>query len=499
MKFLDDIKFALYPELIITILIILNCLIAILVPKDKQGKAFYLNFIGLVVAIFSMGTVSSQKFHFAVYNSFLSDNFTLIFTVLILYGTIITLFMLKPYIQLWTNYKPEFYILLLTSTLGAMLLCGSIDLVMIFIALETLSIPAYIMSGFSKSDKFSNEAALKYFVTGSISSAIFLYGLSILYGLSGSTNLENIGQFTMNMANNPLFILSFIFVMVGIFFKLAAFPFHVWAPDVYTGSPLPVAAFLSVVSKTAGFILLLRLMMNVYGLSLFLAIFLSIVAILTMTIGNIGAVIQTDLRRILSYSSIAQAGYILAGFAILSKVGTSASIFYLICYLFMNFGAWIALEIFINKTGKTTLSAINGLAYSNTPLAIGFTFCLLSLAGIPLTAGFWGKFYLFSSILFAGPIFFTLFIFALLNTVVGLYYYTRIIKSMFVKPINKVYLKNNILKKSICLNTVFVFCVLFVVVIGLFSSPFIAISQQTVMSVPNSGNTMKNLNYFYRK
>jgi len=218
-----------------------------------------------------------------------------------------------------------------------------------------------------------------------------------------------------------------------------------------------------------------------------------------MTIGNIGAVIQTDLRRILSYSSIAQAGYILAGFAILSNAGTSASIFYLICYLFMNFGAWIALEIFINKTGKTTLSDINGLGYSNTPLALGFTFCLLSLAGIPLTAGFWGKFYLFSSILFAGHLFIALFVFALLNTVVGIYYYTRIIKSMFVKPINKVYLKKNILGQSVYLNAALVFCVLFVMAIGFFSSPFIAISQRTVMNMSNPDNTMKNLNYFYRK
>ncbi|MFA6989318.1 MAG: NADH-quinone oxidoreductase subunit N [Candidatus Gastranaerophilaceae bacterium] len=499
MNFLNDIKYALFPEIIISMLIIINCFIAFLVPKDKQDKVFFLNFFGIAAALGSLGIVASQNFHYAFYNSFLSDNLTLIFSTLILLGCFITLLMTKQYIKLWSDYKTEFYTLLLTSILGALLLCGAVDLVMIFIAIETLSIPAYILSGFSKSDKFSNEAALKYFVLGGVSSAIFLYGLSILYGIAGSTNLVNIHQFTANMPDNALLILSMLFILVGLFFKLTAFPLHVWAPDVYTGAPLPVAAFLSVVSKMAGFAILIRILINIYSHNVFAAIFIGMVAILTMTIGNLGAVTQTDLRRIMAYSSIAQAGYILAGIAVLNKIGMSASIFYIVCYLFMNFGAWSAIELFINKTGKTAIKDLQGLAYSNMPLSLSFTLCLLSLAGLPLTAGFWGKFYLFSSIFLAGPLFLPLFIIALINTVVGLYYYTKIIKSMFVKPLNGCSFNHNILKKPIYINTALLFCCIFVIIIGFVASPFITITQKTVISVSNSDNSIKRLNYFYKK
>ncbi|MEL7475478.1 MAG: NAD(P)H-quinone oxidoreductase subunit N, partial [Cyanobacteria bacterium J06555_12] len=326
---------------------------------------------------------------------------------------------------------PEFYILLLTSTLGGMFLAGSTDLIMVFVALETLSISSYLMAGYTKRDPRSNEAALKYLLIGASSTAIFLYGMSLLYGLAGGeTNMEAIAP---HLADAGLAgTLALVFCISGISFKLAAVPFHQWTPDVYEGSPTPVVAFLSVGSKTAGFALALRFLTTVFPTLAdeWRAVF-TILAILTMILGNVVALAQNSMKRLLAYSSIAQAGFVLIGLVVGTEAGYSSTLFYLLVYLFMNLGAFLCVTLFSLKTGTDDITEYSGLYQKDPFLTLCLSICLLSLGGIPPMAGFFGKIYLFWAGWQAGA--YGLVLVGLFTSVVSIYYYVRVIKMMVVK------------------------------------------------------------------
>jgi len=481
MNLLYDLRYALLPETLLTILILMCCVLTFLTAK--KNYIYKVSTAGLVFVLLSCALLPFNSESVAIYGSFVSDAYSILFRFLIVLGSFITLQFAQKYTESFEKSSGEFYVLILTATLGAMFLAGSNDMITLFIALETLSISSFLLTGYTKSDKLSNEASLKYLVIGAASSAVLLYGFSFIYGITGQTNLTAIAEYLSKYSVNLILIISFLLVMGGLCYKIAAVPFHTWTPDIYEGAPVPVTAFLAVVSKMAGFAVIIRVLSQLFASLPVWSFSISIIAIATMTIGNLMAINQTSVRRLMAYSSIAQSGYILTGLAISTTTGIASMIFYLITYLFMNFGTWAAIEIFINKTGKDSIDAFDGLATKQPFVAFGFTICLLSLAGIPITAGFFGKFFLFQSIALAGiQNYFWLLIIALVNTVIAIYYYLRVVAAMILKPAvsdsNK-----NIVKPSMSLNAVLGITVAAVLLIGIFSAPVYTLSKYSALKV----------------
>jgi len=496
MNLLYDLRYALLPETLLTILLIVCCVLSFIFKNQKQKLIYGVNTLGLVIVLLSFGFLSFNNKFVAMYGSFVSDAYSILFRILIVFGSLITLQFCKKYTESFGKSTGEFYALILSATLGAMLLAGANDMIMLFVALETLSISSFMLAGYTRSDKLSNEAALKYLVIGAASSAVFLYGFSFVYGITGQTNIVNIAEYLSRYNVNLVLILSFLLILGGFCYKIAAVPFHMWAPDIYEGAPVPVTAFLSVVSKIAGFAVIIRFLSQIFASLPVWSFSIGVIAIATMTIGNLIAVNQTNIRRLMAYSSIAQSGYILTGLAISTKLGVASMIFYLITYLFMNFGTWAAIEIFINKTGKDTIDAFDGLVTKKPLLAIGFTICLISLAGIPVTAGFFGKFFLFQSIALAGiQDYLWILIIALINTVISVYYYLKIVAAMILKHAVSEF-NEDIIKPSLSLNAVLGITVAAVLLIGIFASPIYSLSKYSAskinFAVPITNISQKN-------
>lgn len=341
--------------------------------------------------------------------------------------------------------KSETYAILFSATIGMCLVAGSQDLLMVYLAVELMSMGSYILAGFARNQPRSQEAALKYILYGSVSTGVMLFGLTWLYGLSGSTSFEAVQSALSGIDGGvPLAsYLIFIFVMAGVGYKIAMVPFHFWAPDVYEGSPTPVTAFLSVASKAAGFALLVRFFYStlfsgfgaswqpVGDLDLDWPLHLAILSAITMTVGNIGAYPQTNLKRLMAYSGIAHAGYLLMGVAILTRSGLESILFYLVMYFFTNFAAFLVIIMVIESAGDERFSGIRGL-WKRAPLAaVVMSLALFSLVGLPPTAGFIGKYYLFYAVLDSQ--FYWLAIVGVINTVLSLYYYARILKAMYLE------------------------------------------------------------------
>jgi NADH-quinone oxidoreductase subunit N len=330
--------------------------------------------------------------------------------------------------------RGEYHSLLLFASSGMFLMAASVDLIVTFLGIEILSIATYILAGFKREDPRSNESSLKYFLLGSFATAFLLYGIALIYGATGSTNYQVIAEVaTLPGGAQTTMIVGLALLLVGFGFKVALVPFHTWAPDVYEGAPSPVTAFMIVGPKAAGFAALLRLLFYALpALSSDWSFLLWLLSILTMTLGNVVAILQTNLKRMLAYSSIAHAGYILIGIVINSRNGLGAVLFYLVAYTVMNLGA---LSIILSLSGKgdsrVHLDDYAGLARRAPVLAAALSLFLISLAGIPLTAGFMGKFYLFSAAIQRG--YTGLAILGVLNSVVSVYYYFRVMIVMYMK------------------------------------------------------------------
>lgn len=345
--------------------------------------------------------------------------------------------------------KGEFYLIVVVSTLGMTLMSGAADLIMAFVALETTSIPLYILAAFKRDDNKSAESGLKYFLYGSFASGLMLYGLSLLYGFTGHTNLYSLAQFlnTETFASNPLPALgAMALVVVGFGFKVSAVPFHFWTPDVYEGAPTPVTAFLSVASKAASFALLARFFVAVFpesvvigeqGLQTFWVQLAAVLSVISMTLGNVIALAQRNIKRLLAYSSIAQAGYTLMGVAAIQantvdgqSQAVAAIAFYMFMYVFTNLLAFAVVILFSEATGSETIADLAGLSRRNPMLALAMTIGLLSLGGVPPAAGFFGKFFLFKSAVESGMVWLALV--GVINAIIALYYYLVVIKVMYV-------------------------------------------------------------------
>ncbi len=388
-------------------------------------------YLGLGAALVTLAYQWNEVPEPSFLGAFIADNFSIAFRGVVALSTLLSLLISWQYADQSKSPLGEYAAILLAATLGAMLLCGSTDLVSVFISLETLSVASYLLSGYLKRDARSSEAALKYLLVGSAAAAVFLYGASLLYGLSGSTNLQTIG-IALQSSSTPLAALALVFILATVAFKIAAVPFHQWTPDVYEGSPTPVVAFLSVGSKAAGFALSVRLLVGCFNaFDLQWKLLFTVLAVLSMSLGNIVALAQTSMKRMLAYSSIGQAGFVMIGLVCGTEEGYAAMVLYMAAYLFMNLGAFACIILFSLRTGSDRIADYAGLYQKDPLITLGLSLCLLSLGGIPPMLGFFGKIYLF----FAGwaDEQYLLVIVGLITSVISIYYYISVIKMMVVK------------------------------------------------------------------
>jgi len=423
------------PEGIVIITLLVVLVGDLIVGRSASRWLPYAAIAGLLGAIVALCFQWDSTNPISFLGAFNSDDLSIVFRGIIALSAVVTILMSIRYVEQSGTALAEFIAILLSATLGGMFLSGANELVMIFISLETLSISSYLMTGYTKRDPRSNEAALKYLLIGASSTAIFLYGVSLLYGLSGGkTQLDAIasGIASANAGQSLGLVISLVFVIAGISFKISAAPFHQWTPDVYEGSPTPVVAFLSVGSKAAGFALAIRLLTTAFPVVteewhfVFTAL-----AVLSMVLGNVVALAQSSMKRMLAYSSIAQAGFIMIGLIAGTDAGYASMVFYLLVYLFMNLGGFICVILFTLRTGTDQISEYAGLYQKDPLLTLCLSICLLSLGGIPPLAGFFGKIYLFWAGWQAQQ--YGLVLLGLITTVVSIYYYIRVVRMMVVK------------------------------------------------------------------
>ena len=419
------------PEIILVVFGLIVMLIEAMRTEGADAPYFSISFVGILAAAAGCFASSTGP---AFHNMLMVDGFATFFRIIVLMVGGLCALMSLSYLNRERADKGEFYALMLFSLSGQTLMCASNELIMIFIGLEISSISSYIMAGFMRDDKRNNEAALKYFMLGSFATAFLLYGVAWIYGLTGTTNLEGIRQALLNnMPNMPMPAVgaACALLFVGFAFKVSAAPFQMWAPDVYQGAPAPVSAFLSAGPKAAAFAVLLRTFMTAFSpISARWEPFVWGCALLSMVVGNFAALTQTNIKRLLAYSSIAHAGYVMVAVASHSEIGTAAAMFYLAAYAFMNVGAFAIVTQFSRKGERyVNVSDLAGLGQRQPMAAAMLTVFLLSMIGVPLTGGFMGKFYIFKAALDSDMIWLT--VLGLLNSAVAAYYYLRIMVVMY--------------------------------------------------------------------
>jgi len=426
------------PELILSAFGILVMVLDPLVDEEKSQKTLGLiAFSGTVAALIATWFMA-QSPGLAFSNTIRIDSFSVFFTFLVIAIAAVVILSSFEYMAVQRIRAGEYYALILFGVVGMAVMSSAIELVMIFIGLEISSISTYILAGFLRNEASSSEASLKYFLLGSFATAFFLYGVALMFGATGSTNIDTIAQ---KLPAGPVELLVFVamaLMFVGLGFKVGAAPFHVWTPDVYEGSPAPVVGFMSTAPKAAAFAVLLRVVYAINAPGRFWVLW--ILAALSMTLGNVGALVQTNVKRLLAYSSIAHAGYLLMAFAMTSPqdsvAGISAAMFYSAAYAAMNVGAFAVVSHFANAGERyVTLEDYEGLGRSSPLLAATLTIFLLSLIGIPLTGGFFAKFYVFSAAMRANLVGLT--VIGVINSAVGAYYYLRIIVMMYMRESRK--------------------------------------------------------------
>ncbi len=436
----------LQPELILTGTILLMIVVDLLYSAKKSRRIGLWALAGLVLALLYF-MVNGFPIPTALFlGSIASDPFGVFFKVLILLATILTILVSFRERDLANQRVGEYYILLVIVTLGLFFMVSATDLIMVYLSIEVVSIMSFVLAGYLRGNRRSSEASLKYVIYGAFSSGIMLFGLSILFGLTGSTNFFDIRTGLMELQDGAdlALMLSTVLIFAGLGYKISAVPFHYWTPDVYEGAPTSITAFLSVAPKAAGMALIIRFFNSILGgegvftkleWGTFSEIpwtqLLAVLAAVTMTVGNLIALRQTSVKRMLAYSSIAHAGYMMMALPVLSQQGVYGIMIYAVFYLLMNLGAFYVVMIIANATGQEDYDQFRGLGHKAPLLAILMTLFMFSLTGIPPTAGFIGKFYLFAAVIKAGPSFYWLAIIGALNSVISLYYYMYVVKTMF--------------------------------------------------------------------
>jgi NADH-quinone oxidoreductase subunit N len=432
----------LLPELVLTGGALAVLLLEIFLPARAKGILVWVT--AAVIVATGLALIPAVGQNLTIARGLLAiDTFGLFFKLLFLVSALITILMSPRYIAIERASAGEYYFLVLCATLGMMFMAGGIDLITLFIGLETMAVSFYILVGYLRPNRRSNEAAVKYFVLGTFSLAILLYGMSLLYGLTGTTHLRSIATALLAAETGLLLPFAVIMLVAGMGFKIAAVPFHMWAPDVYEGAPTPITAFLSVGSKAASIAMLLRIFVEglpafrldglgvAWGTPFGWAAFFYALAIVTMTVGNLAALTQTNTKRLLAYSSIAHAGYMLIGIVAGTTLGVTAALLYLGVYVFMQFGAF-AIVVMLRRQDAIgdELKDLTGLYFSHPGAAIAMLIFMLSLGGIPPTAGFIGKLWIFGAAIDAGYVW--LAVIGVLNSALSLYYYVRVVVLMWI-------------------------------------------------------------------
>jgi len=401
---------------------------------ERSSRAAVVTILTLLAAAASV--LKARDAHRSLFGGmFVHDGFTLFFTLLFCAIALVSVLISWDYVKrLWLP-SAEYYALLLCATLGMVVMAASNDLITVFLGLELMSLALYVMVGIRRGQLESNEAALKYFLLGAFASGFLLYGIALIYGATGSTNLKAISAFLTDspVSASPLFLCGALLLLVGFGFKVAVVPFHMWTPDAYEGAPTSVTAFMSAGAKAAGFAALLRVAMSVLGeVQADWRPVLAWLAMITMTVGNVTALLQSNVKRMLAYSSIAHAGYVLVAVTAGGQAGASAALFYLAVYSFMNLGAFGILALLGREQDERVLVAdLAGLGFRQPVLGIAMTVFMISLGGIPPTAGFMGKVYVFGAALQAHLI--PLVIVGVLNSVVSVFYYLRITVALYME------------------------------------------------------------------
>lgn len=442
---------AMMPEFIILGVATLLTLLDLFMPsKMSRRNLGWIAIFGVLMAMVSLISLRPLEDTSILFDTFILDSFAKSFKFVLLLGTVIVLLLAESFRpkEGMKETRGEFYYLFLAALLGAMIMTSSGDLITLFVGLELLSISSYVLAGIRKHRLQSNEAAMKYVISGGISTAITLFGMSYLYGLTGTTNMMEMGGIMAQILEGQfqyLFGIAFFMVFVGLSFKIAAAPFHMWAPDVYQGAPTPVTAFLSVVSKAAGFVILLRIIYFLYldapgdatGAITFMEnykFFIGFLAGVTMILGNVIALRQKNIKRLLAYSSIAHAGYVLVAIATLGYFTTSTIWFYLVAYVCMSLGAFAVIQYITDRTDSEEIATFAGLYRRSPILAVSMTIFLLSMAGIPGTAGFIAKLNIFMGTFAVDPSHYVLASILIATTVVSYFYYFGIMTQMFFRP-----------------------------------------------------------------
>ncbi|MDP4127424.1 MAG: NADH-quinone oxidoreductase subunit N [Bacillota bacterium] len=428
-----NIAAVLTPEVALTALALILLAIGLLIPPGARKGI-------MPLTVFSLLGVLGYTLYDFFYGAgdlflggmYIHDQFAVYFKVLFLVAALLVVLSSGGYVQKLAEQSSKFYSLILTATLGMMIMAGAGELITMYVGLELMTISFYILVAYLPNDARSSEAGVKYLVLGATSSAVLLYGISLIYGLTGSTQLAEIAS---KLASNlsPASFLATVFVLAGLGFKISLVPFHLWAPDIYEGAPTPVTAFLAIASKAAAFAVLVRvylLTMNSQAFSGTGLTLLVVLASLTMILGNLIAIPQTNIKRLLAYSSIAQAGYLMVGIVAESVAGVKGVVFYAMIYVFANMGAFAVATHVSEKQDSDQIKDFAGLIRRSPLAAVVMTASLLSLAGIPPLAGFVGKFYLFSAVMDSG--FTAIAYIGFVMSMVSVYYYLSVVKVMFL-------------------------------------------------------------------
>ncbi len=424
------------PTLALVVAALIVLLVDLFLPRRHKQWLAYLALLGIVAAFVATGALwsATEPAFQGTDGMAVADGYALFFNYIFLTVAGLAVLISVDYISRQGLAQGEYYALLLLSTAGMSVMAAATDLMALFVGLEIVSIPLYIMAGLKRERAESNEAGLKYLLLGAFASAFLLYGIALTYGASGSTGLSAVAMGLASASSARLLAVAGLgLFIVGLGFKVALVPFHAWTPDVYQGAPTSVTAFMSVGAKAAGFAALGRALAVAFpGLLNDWGLLLAVLAALTMTVGNVGALLQSDLKRLLAYSSVAHAGYLLVGLVAANKAGLAAMLFYLLAYGFMNVGAFaVVLAVERAGGGSVSVESVAGLAASKPALAAGMALALLSLAGMPPLAGFVGKFYLFRAAVEADLTW--LAVVGVLNSAVSAYFYLKVVVAMYFR------------------------------------------------------------------
>ena len=423
------------PLLIVSVVGIGLLLLDLVLPHGRKHLSAYVALAGVLYAMVrSAGQWGTGQIGYS--GMAVLDDLSTLFNLLFLGSTAVVILLSMPFLRREDVEHSEYYALLLFATAGMMILASSLDLILIFLGIEVLSISLYILAGYRRNSDASNEAALKYFLLGAFASAVLLYGIALVFGATGTTNLvriaESVGGATGPVPEGLLFA-GVALVLVGLAFKVAAVPFHMWTPDVYEGAPTPITAFLSAGPKAAAFAAILRTFFIAFGpIQAEWDGVLSVIAALTMTVGNVAAIAQTNVKRMLAYSSIAHSGYVLIGVVSGGAAGGAAAVFYLIAYVAMNLGAFAVIVLLEHKGARGEyLKDYAGLGFRYPVIGALLSLFMISLSGIPPTVGFVGKLYLFGAAVQSGHV--LLAVIGVLNSAVSVFYYLRLMVLMYMR------------------------------------------------------------------